>query len=166
MLHRRKVKLVDPDVSWDEIAPRPRRYAIRRMTRGRNAGPAREAVNEDESQQDDVSVGEGTPADDTPADDSSNGQIAVDNVGTDLGQPTNGHPMVDDQQNVTDDGNLSPPGELMDVNNSEDDASSAPGADAATNVDAPMDTEPSPSGRYNLWPRSNSIGRIKKQRTC
>ena len=35
-LHRTKVKLVDPDLAWDGIAPRPTRHEIRKNTRGRN----------------------------------------------------------------------------------------------------------------------------------
>ena len=41
VVHRSKVKLVDPDIAWDGIADRPRRYAKRQATRGRNV-PARE----------------------------------------------------------------------------------------------------------------------------
>jgi hypothetical protein len=36
VLHRSKVKVVDTDLPWDEIAPRPTRYAIRQVTRGTN----------------------------------------------------------------------------------------------------------------------------------
>ena len=36
MLHQSKVKIVDPELVWDDLAPRPTRYAIRRDTRGRN----------------------------------------------------------------------------------------------------------------------------------
>ena len=36
VVHRTKVKLIDPDLPWDQVAPRPTRYHIRQATRGIN----------------------------------------------------------------------------------------------------------------------------------
>ena len=36
VLNRSKVKLVDPDLDWDNLSPRPTRYEIRKATRGQN----------------------------------------------------------------------------------------------------------------------------------
>ena len=49
VLHRDKVKVVDPALVWDELAPRVSRYQIRKATRGKNA-PAIEADEEQDDE--------------------------------------------------------------------------------------------------------------------